>query len=327
MADDQGMTPTLFDRYSAMVTMRAFEQACARGITTGELRGELHLAIGQEGVAAGMLGALTSDDWVVGTHRSHPAAIAKGIDLYPLLAEVYEKRTGLCGGKGGHLHLFSRSHRFSTTGIVGSSVPVALGHAYAASLDGNGNGYVGVGLTGDGGTNTGQFFETLNMASIWQLPLVIVVENNGYGISVPSAEVIAPPGIAARAAAFGLRYELADGSDVEQVADAMRGAFTHARDGHGPALVEVTCHRYSGHYEGDPDHYRSADEKERMREQDPIEVARRRLVERDGYTDEQLAARHQELEDEVQAVLERVRADPAPDDSQAATGVFAEVSR
>lgn len=319
---DAGPHITLLDRFDAMVTMRGFEQACAAGIKSGELRGELHLALGQEGVAAGMLGILTSDDWLVGTHRSHPAALAKGVDPYALMAEIYEKRTGLCGGKGGHLHLFSRTNRLSTTGIVGSSLPVALGHAYAATLDGKG--YVGVGITGDGGTNTGQFFETLNMAAIWRLPLVVVVENNGYGISVPSAEVIASPGIGARADAFGFWNAKVDGSDVEAVADVMATAFSHARDGSGPALVEVSCHRFNGHYEGDPDHYRSPEAKEEMREHDPIEVARRRLVDRDGHTLEELRERERQRLHDIRTTLERVRSDPAPDVSQARVGVFRE---
>jgi pyruvate dehydrogenase E1 component alpha subunit len=317
-----GPAVDLRERFAAMVTMRAFEEACAEGVRTGELRGELHLATGQEGVAAGMLGALEPDDWVVGTHRSHPAALAKGVPAYPLLAEVYEKRTGLCGGKGGHLHLFSREHRFSTTGIVGSSLPVALGHAYAASLDGGG--YVGVGLTGDGGANTGQFFETLNLAAIWRLPLVVVVENNGYGISVPAAEVTAAPGLRARADAFGLRYAAADGQDVEEVAGAMAAAFGHARAGHGPALVEVACHRFRGHYEGDPDHYRSAEAKELMRQRDPLERARRTLVER-GSSTEELAELEAGRVAEVQELLRRVRSDPAPDPAAAATDVYGEV--
>ena len=319
---EQGADPDLGERFAAMVTMRAFEDACAEGVQTGELRGELHLAVGQESVAAGMLGALQPADWVVGTHRSHPAALAKGVPAYPLLAEVYEKSTGLCGGKGGHMHLFSKQHRFSTTGIVGSSLPVALGHAYSATLDKGG--YVGVGLTGDGGANTGQFFETLNMAAIWRLPLVVVVENNGYGISVPAAEVTATPGIKSRAEAFGVHYRFADGVDVEVVADAMVEAFGHARSGQGPALVEIACHRFRGHYEGDPDHYRTSEAKEQMRGLDPIEHARRSLVTRGECTLDELQARETALVQEIQAVLSRVRADPAPDPRHARTDVFAE---
>jgi len=317
--------PSLHDRYGSMVLMRLFEEACAAGVRDGDIRGEMHLAIGQEAAAAGMLGSLRDADWVVGTHRSHPAALAKGIDPYPLMAEVFEKRTGICGGKGGHLHLFSRQHRFSTTGIVGSSLPVALGHAYAARLEDEP--YVGVGLTGDGGTNTGQFHETLNMAAIWRLPLVIVVENNGYGISVPAAEVVALPGIVGRAHAYGAWGERADGTDVEAVAEVMRRAFDHARSGAGPALVEVICSRYSGHYEGDPDQYRSVELKQQMRLRAPLTIARERLVERDGLTTADLDGTVQALRQRVDDVLARVRADPAPEVSTARTGVFVEAVR
>jgi pyruvate dehydrogenase E1 component alpha subunit len=312
----------LLARFSAMARMRAFEEACAEGVRTGELRGELHLATGQESVAAGMLGALQPNDWMVGTHRSHPAALAKGVDAYRLLAEVYEKSTGLCGGKGGHLHLFSHEHRFSTTGIVGSSLPVALGHAYAAALDEAG--YIGVGLTGDGGANTGQFFETLNMAAVWHLPLLVVVENNGYGISVPAGDVTASPGIGGRAAAFGITYSHADGRDVEEVAEVMAEGFAHVRGGAGPALVEVACSRFRGHYEGDPDHYRAAEVKESMRQQDPLEHTRRTLVARGTHTDEELATLESEVAHEMQEILRRVRSDPDPDPRQALTQVYAE---
>ncbi|MBM4409200.1 MAG: thiamine pyrophosphate-dependent dehydrogenase E1 component subunit alpha, partial [Chloroflexi bacterium] len=217
--------PTLLERYRLMARMRAFEAVCAEGIRTGELRGELHLASGQEGIAAGMAGALRDTDALVSTHRSHPHAIAKGVPLGPLLAEIYEKATGLAGGKGGHLHLFDRARRFSTTGIVGSSLPVALGHAYAARLDGTDD--VAIGVTGDGGTNTGQFHETLNMAAIWSLPLVVLVENNEYAISVPARDVIAGPGIAARASAYGAWGARVDGTDVEAMAAAFVEAVAH----------------------------------------------------------------------------------------------------
>jgi acetoin:2,6-dichlorophenolindophenol oxidoreductase subunit alpha len=315
-------SPTLLELYQAMAAMRAFEEACAVGITSGELRGELHLAIGQEAVAAGMLGVIRPDDWLVGTHRSHPALLAKGADPYGLLAEIYERRTGICGGKGGHLHLFSRQKRFSTTGIVGSSLPVALGHAYAASLERAD--YVAVGMTGDGGTNAGQFFETLNMAAIWRLPLVVVVENNGYGISVPSAEVIGGPGVVARAEALGVAAATVDGTDVEAVAEAMAKAFDHAGGGRGPALVEAVCHRFSGHYEGDPDHYRTAETKAAMLELDPLAIAARRLLERGEASQDDLDERRDAATATVLDLLDRVRADPPPDPSVAAQGVFKE---
>ena len=314
--------PALLDRYRLMVMMRAFEEACAQGITDGDLRGELHLASGQEAVAAGMTGTLQPQDWVVGTHRSHHVAIAKGVPLRPMLAEIYEKASGLSGGKGGHLHLFDPAHHFSTTGIVGSSLAVALGHAYASRLE-EGDA-IAVGLTGDGGVNSGQFHEAMNMAAIWTLPLVVLVENNHYGISVPADEVIAGPGIAERAELYGAWGKRVDGTDVEAVAAAFAEAASHARAGSGPALLEATCYRFRGHYEGDPDHYRSQGEKRAMLEGgDPIAIAGVKLIERGDATGEQLQRLEAEARGEIEAMLTEVRSAPAPAPSEAFTQVFA----
>lgn len=320
------MTPSLAEHYRLMVRMRAFENACAAGIGTGELRGELHLANGQEAIAAGMVGGLSPGDWMVSTHRPHLHAIAKGVPLRPLLAEIYEKADGLAGGKGGHVHLFDIQHRFSTTGIVGSSLPVALGHAYAARLEGTTD--IAVGITGDGGTNTGQFHETMNMAAIWRLPLVVLVENNDYAISVPANEAIAAPGIAARAAAYGAWGRRVDGTDVEIFATAFAEAVEHARSGAGPALLEASCHRFRGHYEGDLDHYRAKRAREEMLHSgDPIAKARARLLDRDGEDagalDEVVAAASAEMGE----LLESVRAAPEPDVARAFDDVFARAVR
>lgn len=319
-------TPLLLDRYRLMLRMRAFEDACAAGIVTGELRGELHLATGQEGIAAGMVGVLRPGDWMVSTHRSHLHAIAKGVPLYPLLAEIYEKAAGLAGGKGGHVHLFDLAHRFSTTGIVGSSMPVALGHAYAARLDSTSD--LAVGITGDGGTNTGQFHETMNMAAIWQLPLVVLVENNDYAISVPADKVIARPGIAARAAAYGAWGRRVDGTDVESFHAAFAEAADHARSGAGPALLEASCHRFRGHYEGDLDHYRPKRARDEMvMTGDPIANARARLIERDGADPAALDSIGAEAAAEMADLLAAVRAAPEPDVARAFDDVFAEAVR
>jgi pyruvate dehydrogenase E1 component alpha subunit len=312
----------LIETYRRMCTMRRFEEACAEGVATGELRGELHLAVGQEGIAAGMAEHLRASDWVVGTHRSHLHAIAKGVPLLPLMAEVYEKRTGLAGGKGGHLHLFDLEHRFSTTGIVGSSVPVALGHAYAARLAGTDD--VAVGITGDGGVNTGQFHESLNMAALWKLPLVLLVENNLYAISVPAKDAIAGPGIAGRAGAYGAWGLRVDGTDVEAFAAAFGEAVARARRGDGPALIEATCHRFRGHYEGDSDHYRTEVQKREMLEQgDPLAIARTRILERGDADEAELAAIEEQTRAEIRSLLEIVRAAPDPSPGEALTDVFA----
>ena len=318
-------TPALLVRYRLMVTMRRFEEACAEGIPSGELRGELHLADGQEAVAAGMAGTLRPGDWMVSTHRSHQHGIAKGVPLEPMMAEVYERATGLSRGKGGHVHLFDMEHRFSVTGIVGSSLPVALGHAYASILEKSND--IAVGITGDGGTNIGQFHETMNMAAIWKLPLVILVENNHYAISVPAGEVIAGRGIAERAEAYGAWGRRVDGTDVEVVAAAFEEAADHARSGEGPALLETMCFRFRGHYEGDTDHYRKSAVKRRMREEgDPLSIVRHRLLERGEADEAALDDLEGDIAANIQNILARVRAAPAPAPEEAFTDIFAEAA-
>ena len=308
-----------------MVLMRQFEEACADGVTSGELRGEIHLANGQEAIAAGMAGTLRPEDWLVDTHRPHQDAIAKGVPLGPLMAEIYEKATGLCRGKGGHMHLFDIERRFSTTGIVGSTLPVAAGHAYAARLSKVNE--IAVGVTGDGGTNTGQFHEIMNMAAIWKLPLVILVANNFYGISVPAKAVVAGAGVAERANAYGVWGRRVDGTDVEVVAEAFREAANHARSGAGPALLEATCYRLRGHYEGDYDHYRTRAQKRDMFDRgDPIKIARARLLGRSEASEDLLSTLEAEVQTEIKGVLAEVRRAPAPSPAQALIDIFAEVS-
>jgi pyruvate dehydrogenase E1 component alpha subunit len=265
-------------------------------------------------------------DWVVSTHRSHLHAIAKGVPLRPLMAEVYEKAMGLSGGKGGHLHLFDLEHRFSSTGIVGSSIPVALGHAYAARLEGTDG--IAVGVTGDGGVNTGQFHEALNMAAIWSLPLVVLVENNRYAISVPATDAIAGPGIAERADAYGGWGRRVDGTDVEAFGEVFGEAVEHARSGRGLALLEATCYRFRGHYEGDTDHYRTdAEKQEMLAGGDPLAIAEARLLERGEADEATLRAIQDETTAEIRSLLQEVRSAPTPDPAEALTDVFAEPTR
>ena len=171
------------ERLTAMWEMRHFDEACLEGVPTFEIHGELHTGIGQEAISAGLLGKIKKEDALVTTHRNHYHALVKGVDPYLLMAEIFEKESGLCKGFGGHMHPFSIENNFSATGIVGQSLPVALGYAYGFKLKKQDN--LAVGITGDGGANHGTFHETLNIAGAWKLPLLVLIENNGYGISVP----------------------------------------------------------------------------------------------------------------------------------------------
>lgn len=314
-------TPTLVDRYRAMLQMRSFEEACQQGVTTREIHGELHSAIGQEAIAAGMLGVLNEDDAVVSTHRNHLHGLAKGVDPRAMLAEIFEKSTGLCGGFGGHMHLFDKELRFSTTGIVGASLPVALGHAYAAVM--GETGAVAVGITGDGGANIGSFHECLNIAGAWNLPLVVLIENNEWAISVPFSESTATATLAERAPAYGAWGKRVDGLDIEAVSDGFAEAVAHARAGNGPAILEATCYRFRGHYEGDLDLYRGKDEKsQRVTERDPLALTRQMLLDRGLAGETELDELEDAARSEIAELVESVRRDPAPSPARAHDHVF-----
>lgn len=309
--------------YGAMVRMRAFDEACLAGVPTFEIHGELHTGIGQEAIGAAMIGPLVEGDAVVSTHRNHYHALAKGVPARSLMAEIFEKETGLCRGRGGHMHPFDPERNFSATGIVGASLPVALGYAYTFSM--KGLPYVAVGVTGDGGANHGTFHECLNIAGAWKLPLVVLVENNQYAISVRFSNVSATATIAERARGYGAWGRRVDGVDVELVSEAFAEAVEHARDGKGPALLEATCYRFRGHYEGDHDSYRERAEKKQMRsEMDPVSRYRGELIERGAATAETLDAIVAEAKAEMEGLLAEVRADAMPDASGALDHVFAE---
>lgn len=316
------MTLTLVDRYREMVRMRRFEEACLAGVATREIHGELHLGMGQEAIAAGMVGELTDRDAMVSTHRNHLHGLAKGVDPYPMMAEIYEKSTGLCGGFGGHMHLFDQPRRFSTTGIVGATLPVALGHAYATRM--RRGTAVAVAVTGDGGANTGGFHESLNMAGAWRLPLIVLIENNEWAISVPFEDSTATPTLAERASAYGAWGRRVDGLDVEAVHAAFAEAVAHARAGNGPAILEAMCYRFRGHYEGDPDAYRSQQERDARREEkDPLRLTRTRLLESGAADEPTLDALEREVAAQIDEVLAKVRSDPSPDPATARDHVFA----
>jgi TPP-dependent pyruvate/acetoin dehydrogenase alpha subunit len=305
-----------------MVWMRHFELTCLEGVPTREIHGELHTAVGQEAISAGMVGYLAKDDAVCSTHRNHMHAIAKGVDLRAMLAEIFERTTGLCGGFGGHMHLFDPSLKFSATGIVGAGVPVALGHAYAARL--KQNGAVAVAVIGDGAVNTGAFHEAMNMAGAMSLPLVVLVENNEWAISVPFSVASATETIAERAPSWAAHGVRVDGLDVEAVSDAFGAAMARARAGAGPSIVEAMCYRFRGHFEGDADMYRASEEKDRRRSQDPIELTKATLIARGLASAEELANIEASVAQSMSEMLASVRQDPMPDPSDARKYVFAE---
>jgi pyruvate dehydrogenase E1 component alpha subunit len=309
---------TPLDRFRWMARIRAFERACLEGVPTREVHGELHTGIGQEAIAAGMAGWLRDDDGLVSTHRNHAHALIKGVDPRALLAEIFERRTGLCGGFGGHMHPFDPPRRFSASGIVGASIPVALGHAYAAMLEDRDS--VAVAITGEGGANHGTFHECMNIAAAWHLPLIVVIENNGLAISVEPGAVAATESLAPRAAAYGATGQTVDGTDPETVSAAFGRLVDATRTRPAPCVLEATCARFQGHYEGDAQMYRTAEDLELR---DPLLLARRRLVASAGVDVAELDAVERAAADEMQALLADVRRDEPPDPSEALEHVFA----
>jgi acetoin:2,6-dichlorophenolindophenol oxidoreductase subunit alpha len=309
------------ERFRKMLTMRHFDEACLEGVPTREIHGELHTGIGQEAIAAGMVESLKKGDAVVSTHRNHYHGIAAGVPLHPMMAEIFERETGLCKGRGGHMHLFAPEQNFSSTGIVGASLPVALGYAYGFWTEGKDN--VAIAVTGDGGTNNGTFHECLNIAGAWKLPFVLLVENNWLAISVPIEAVTATPTIAERSVAYSAWGKKVDGLDVDTFAAAFADAVVHARSGKGPAIIEATCYRFRGHFEGDHDSYRKMDEKKRLRESyDPIELAKRKLIQDNVATEAEVDSMIQASKHEMNALLTKVRSEPMPEADKALEYVF-----
>ena len=311
---------TLRQRYSYMVWMREFELACLQGVPTREIHGELHTAIGQEAIGAGMAGFLRADDAMCSTHRNHLHAIAKGVDMRKMMAEIFERESGLCGGFGGHMHLMDPSLKFSATGIVGAGMPVAAGHAYASRLRGSDS--VAVAVVGDGAVNTGAFHEAMNIAGVLQLPLVVVVENNEWAISVPFSAASATETVAERAPGWAAQGIRVDGNDVQAVASAFGEAVARARQGEGPTIIEAMCYRFRGHFEGDADSYRTEQEKEDRRSVDPLAITRNKVLEAQLATEAELEAEEESIAQEVRRMLAEVRMEPKPASDTALQHVF-----
>jgi pyruvate dehydrogenase E1 component alpha subunit len=298
----------------------AIQPGLAFDIGAGPVPGEMHLAAGQEPVAVGVCAHLRDDDTMIGTHRPHHFAIAKGVSLDVMAAEIYGKATGLSRGKGGHMHLFDPAHKFSCSGIVGASLPPVCGAALAAKK--RGTDQVAVAFLGEGAANQGTFHEALNMAGLWKLPAVFVCEDNGYAISVSKTASTAIASNADRAAAYGMPGVDIPENDALAVFAASGEAVERARRGEGPTLIEVKTHRYLGHFQGDAEVYRTKEEVAALREQDPIPALAARLR-TDGVMNAELEGEiTARAHERVAAAYEFARSSPFPDPEEALRHVF-----
>jgi pyruvate dehydrogenase E1 component alpha subunit len=254
----------VLEAYRVMRTIREFEERLHREFATGDIPGFVHLYAGEEAIAAGVIGHLGPDDYVASTHRGHGHAIAKGCDVKGMMAEIYGKSTGICRGKGGSMHIADIDQgMLGANGIVGGGPPLVCGVGLTAKVKGTDQ--VAVSFTGDGGSNQGTFLEALNLASAWHLPVVFVVENNGYAEATSSAFHQAGIDVAKRADGFGMPGVMVDGFDYFAVREAAGEAIGRARSGGGPTLVECKVGRYYGHFEGDQQTYRGPNEVEDLR--------------------------------------------------------------
>lgn len=320
----------LVSMYTSMLTIRLFEERVAElywenktpvfNIAADPLPGEMHLYSGQEAVAVGVCAHLRPDDAVAGTHRSHGHLIAKGVDLKKMMAELFGKSTGLCRGKGGHMHLFDATLHFGCGGIIGGGIPHAVGAALAFKMQKRDN--VAVAFFGDGAANIGAFHEALNLAAIWKLPVVFVCEDNMYAISVPKSKSTAVKSNADRAAAYDMPGVQVDGMDVMAVYEAAGEAVARARRGEGPSLIECLCYRFRGHFEGDPQFYKPEGEEEEWRKKDPIPRFKQQLIEQGVFTEEEANRIQEEVAAAIEEAVSFARQSPYPEPEEALQHVF-----
>jgi pyruvate dehydrogenase E1 component alpha subunit len=285
---------------TALLTMwriRRFEEAVDDLFARGLMHGTMHLSIGQEASATGVCLALADGDLIASTHRGHGHCIAKGADLVPMMAELLAKDTGYCRGRGGSMHIADVSKgNLGANGIVGGGIPIAVGAALAQQL--RGTGAVVACFFGDGATNEGAFHEAANLAAIWRLPVVLVCENNKYGMSFSTEKSMNVPTIAERAAAYGIPGVRVDGNDVEAVHAAAVEAVGRARAGDGATLLEAVTYRWKGHSKSDKNLYRTREEIEQWRADDPIAAFETEAQAAGGLT-----------EPDVEAIRDQARTD------------------
>jgi pyruvate dehydrogenase E1 component alpha subunit len=301
--------------FREMLLIRRFEEKVEERFRAGELPGFLHVAIGQEAVATGVCTALEAHDVIASTHRAHGHAIAKGTPVSKLMAELYGKLEGCSHGYGGSMHLYDvEVGNLGANAVVAGGIPGIVGAALAFQMRGEPR--VAVAFFGDGATNTGTFHESMNLAQLWKVPAIFVLENNGWAESTPATQQLPLPvdDLGKRAQAYGMKLIEADGQDVEAVHLATLAARDHAVSGKGPVLLHVRTYRLTGHFVGDPQIYRDKEElRDTRATRDPIELLRARLE----LSAEEIEAIDVEVTAEVEASVELAKAgtDPAPEDA------------
>lgn len=317
--------------YETMLVSRYFEETIETiylegkkpvfNMAKGPIPGEMHLSNGQEPCAVGVCAHLKPADVVTSTHRPHHVAIAKGVNLRKMAAEIFGKKTGLSGGRGGHMHIFDPDVNFSCSGIIAQGMGPAVGAALSRKMQGKEG--VAVSYIGEGAANQGAFHESLNLAAVWKLPVIFVVEDNAWGISVAKAASTAIPNNAARAAAYGMPGHHVTGNDPIAVFAAAGEAIALARNGGGPSLIDIETDRLAGHFMGDAEAYRPKGELETLRARDPIPALADKLRAEDGVTEGELAAITERARGKVDDAIQFARDSDYPEPEEALEKVFA----
>jgi pyruvate dehydrogenase E1 component alpha subunit len=314
----------LLQLYRDMLLIRRFEEKAGQMYGMGLIGGFCHLYIGQEAVVVGMQSETIEGDSVITSYRDHGHMLATGMDPKGVMAELTGRRTGYSKGKGGSMHMFSREKRFfGGHGIVAAQVPIGTGLAFSHRY--NDDGHVCLTYLGDGAINQGQVYESFNMAALWKLPVVYVIENNRYGMGTSVSRASARTDLFHRGVPYGIPGEQVDGMDVVAIHEAGLAAAEHARSGQGPVILEMLTYRYRGHSMSDPAKYRSKEEVDRMRtEHDPIAQLRQRLLDEHDADEDELKRIEKRARDIVAEAAQFAQECPEPDPSELWTDVLAE---
>ncbi len=312
----------LVEMYRLMVRIRTFEERVLKEVSAGVIPGAAHLYAGQEAVAVGACATLRSNDFITSTHRGHGHLIAKGARTELMMAELYGKKAGYNKGKGGSMHITALDLGImGASGIVAGMTGIAAGAALSAQM--RGTDQVTVCFLGDGATNCGRFHEAINLASIWTLPVVYVIENNLYGESTPISDVCKLVNLSDRAKAYGIPGETIDGNDVLAVYERVGNAVARARHGEGPTLVECKTYRHYGHFCGDPQTYKKKEEADEWLRKDPIPRFRKLLIETEVLSRADADAIEGEMKEELDRAVKFALESPYPAPEEALEDVYA----
>lgn len=311
----------LKDMYTKMNHIRAFEEKVAYFFSRGMVHGTTHLYVGEEGTAVGALAPLSDQDLITSTHRGHGHTIAKGIDLNRMMAELLGRTNGYCKGKGGSMHIADLSRgNLGANGIVGGGIPIAVGAALTLKM--RKQDQVVVSFFGDGALNEGSFHESLNLASVWDLPVVFVCEDNQYGMSMSRHKSINIEDLSDRAKAYGIPGKTVDGQNAFEVYDAMIEAIDHAKQT-GPVLLVSETYRYMGHSKSDANRYRTKEEINEWKQRDPIAILRKEMISRKAADETELEAIESQAREDIEAAVRFAEEAGEPDIDDIINDVYA----